>query len=101
MTRRTILIGLLTAGLVWLDTEWSSAQERIRVDGWVQWLGGNTMQVMTGGGTVAVDLRQADQGSYRGLRGGERILVDGVVSSDRRSVIAYGIWRTGAGVEAP
>jgi hypothetical protein len=96
-----MLIGLLAAGLVTFDTEPIAAQERIRLDGWVQWLGSNTMQMTTGGGTVAVDLRQADQGSYRGLRSGDRVLVDGVVSSDRRSVIAYGIWRGGAGVEAP
>lgn len=96
-----MLIALLSAGFMAFATEPSTAQERVRLDGWVQWLSGNTMQLMTGGGTVAVDLRQADQGSYRGLRSGDRILVDGVVSSDRRNVIAYGIRRGGGGVEAP
>jgi hypothetical protein len=56
---------------------------------------------MTGGGTVAVDLRQADQGSYRGLRAGERVIVDGVVATDRRTVIAQDIWRGGEGIESP
>jgi hypothetical protein len=100
MTRRSMLIGLLSCGLVAFDTPAITAQERIRLDGWVQWLGSSSMQVMTGAGTVAVDLRQADQGSYRGLRSGDRIIVDGVVAADRRSVIAHGIWRVG-GVEAP
>lgn len=100
MTRRSLLIGLLSVGLVAFDARTIMAQERIRLDGWVQWLGGNTMQVATGGGTVAVDLRGAEQGSHRGLRTGDRVIVDGVVSTDRRSVIAYGIWRSGA-VEAP
>jgi hypothetical protein len=96
-----MLIGLLSAGFVALETRTSAAQERIRLDGWVQWLGGNTMQVMTGGGTVTVDLRQADQGSHRGLRSGDRIIVDGTVASDRRSVIASGIWRVPTATEAP
>jgi len=96
-----MLIALLSSGLVAFDTQALTAQERVRLDGWVQWLGSNTMQVMTGAGTVAVDLRQADQGSYRGLRTGDRVIVDGVVSTDRRSVIANGIWRSGAGIEAP
>ena len=96
-----MLIGILSAGLVALQTQAVTAQERIRLDGWVQWLGGNTMQVMSGAGTVPVGLRQADQGSYRGLRTGDRVIVDGVVASDRRSVIANGIWRSATGIEAP
>jgi hypothetical protein len=77
------------------------AQQRVRVEGRVQWIGGTSMQVMTSGGTVPVDLRQADQASYRALRNGERVIVDGVVASDRRSVVAREIWRDGDGVESP
>jgi hypothetical protein len=52
------------------------------------------MQVMTdGGSSIAVDLMEADQSTYRGLRSGDRVLIDGVVSSDRRRVIALEIWR--------
>jgi hypothetical protein len=54
------------------------------------------MQVMTWGGSVAVDLRQADQAEHRGLRVGERVVVDGVVAGDRRSVVAQQIWRVGS-----
>ena len=70
----------------------ADAQELVRIDGQVQWVGGPRMQVMTAGGSVAVDLRQADQASHRGLRAGDRVIVDGVVAEDRRSLIAHDIW---------
>ena len=73
----------------------SKAQERVRIDGQVQWVGGTRMQVMTAGGSIAVDLRQADQASHRGLRTGDRVVVDGAVADDRRSLIATDIWRVG------
>jgi hypothetical protein len=76
------------------------AQQWVRVEGRVQWIGGTSMQVMTSGGTVPVDLRQVDQASYRALRHGERVIVDGVVASDRRAVIAREIWRDDA-TESP
>ena len=93
MILRSALLGLLFAGLVVLDMPPGEAQERVRVDGWVQGIAGNTFQLMTGGGSVAIDVRQADQSSYRGLRTGERVIVDGTMSRDRRSVIASTIWR--------
>jgi hypothetical protein len=78
------------------------AQERVRLSGWVQWMGGSRMQVMTDGGTVAVDLRDADQGSYQALRTGERVTIDGVVTADRRMVMAQRIWReSGFDVQSP
>jgi hypothetical protein len=81
------------------------AQPPIRLIGWVQWIGGNRMQVMTDGGSVPVDLRDADQGSYQSLRAGDRVIVDGVVASDRSRVMARTIWREGGdggfGFQAP
>jgi hypothetical protein len=77
------------------------AQPLVRIEGRVQWIGGTSVQVMTSGGTVSIDLRQADQASYRALRNGERVIVDGVVASDRRSIMAREIWRDGDGVESP
>ncbi|HSF06975.1 MAG TPA: hypothetical protein VLG10_14405 [Methylomirabilota bacterium] len=96
-----VCLGLLLFGGKALE-----AQQRIRLAGWVQWIGGTRMQVMTDGGTVAVDLQEADQGSYQGLRSGERIIVDGVVATDRSRVIAREIWRdsgdrSGFGFQAP
>jgi hypothetical protein len=94
------------AGLLLFGVEALEAQQRIRVVGWVQWIGGNRMQVMTDVGTVTVDLHEADQGSYMALRNGERVIVDGVVATDRSRVIARDIWRDGGdrsgfGLQAP
>lgn len=103
--RETIVVGLIGVGLVALGPGGLGAQERIRLAGWVQWVGGTRMQVMTEGGTVAVDLREAAQGSYQGLRPGERVVVDGVVASDRSRVMARDIWRHAdrgdVGIQAP
>ena len=94
---------LLAIGLAGLGAARLEAQERIRIAGWVQWISGTRMQVMTDGGTVAVDLQQAEQASYQALPPGEWVVVDGVVASDRRRVIARDIWRDrgAAGIEAP
>jgi len=68
--------------------------QTIRLVGAVQWITGVKMQVMTdGGSSIAVDLMEAEQSTYRGLRSGDWVLIDGVVSSDRRRVIALEIWR--------
>jgi hypothetical protein len=92
-----VIAACLAVGLQGLQ-----AQERVRVNGWVQWIGGSRMQVMTDGGTVAVDLRDVDQGSYQALRTGERIIVDGTVATDRSRVIARSIWRDPSGdIQAP
>ena len=91
---------LVAAGLT-LGVHGAAAQEPIRVAGFVQWVGGNNMSVMTGVGSVPVDLREADQSSYAGLRAGERIVVDGILTGDRRLVIAREIWRVGSGYESP
>jgi hypothetical protein len=85
---KAVVCALLLAAVVTA----AEGQERVRIDGQVQWVGGNRMQVMTGGGSVAVDLRQADQASHRGLRVGDRVIVDGAVAEDRRSLIARDIW---------
>jgi hypothetical protein len=101
MTRRTVLalpllviavLGIVLAA-VFLPAD---AQEMIRLTGWVQWVSGARMQIMSDGyGSVAIDLRDADQSSYQGLRAGDYVVVDGVVSSDRSRVIARQILRDG------
>jgi hypothetical protein len=79
----------------------AEAQEELRLFGWVQWISSTSMQVMTASGaSVAIDLKEVDQSSYRALRYGEMIVVDGVVSGDRRRIVAREIWRD-AGSEAP
>jgi hypothetical protein len=99
--RRSTVIALLCVGVLVVRPAAADAQEPVRVSGVVQWVSGMAIQVMTGAGTVAVDIREADQSAYRGLRTGERIVVDGAVSSDGRRVIAYSIRRSGESVESP
>ena len=71
-----------------------ASAQAIRIVGAVQWISAEKLQVMTeGGSSLAVDLMEADQSSYRALRPGDWVLIDGVVSSDRRQVIALNIWR--------
>jgi hypothetical protein len=92
--RRSTVIALLCVGVLVVRPAAADAQEPVRVSGVVQWVSGMAIQVMTGAGTVAVDIREADQSAYRGLR-------TGVVSSDGRRVIAYSIRRSGESVESP
>ena len=73
------------------------AQEPVRVIGWVQWVAANKMQIVgDGGGSVAIDLTEADQSSYRGLRMGELVYVDGYVAPDRSRIMARNVWRNSA-----
>ena len=71
-----------------------ASAQAVRLVGAVQWVSGERMQVITdAAGPVTVDLKEADQSSYRALRSGDWVLVDGVMASDRRRVIALEIWR--------
>ncbi len=84
--------GLL--GLVLLPVVTAQAQRPVRFAGSVQWIAGTRMQLMLdSGASVAVDLTEADQSSYQGLSNGDLVVVDGVVSSDRRRIVAYELWR--------
>jgi len=96
VSRRLLAVPVGCALACLLGLTASDAQEQIRISGTVQWSGAGRMQVMSdAGGSVAVDLREAGQESYRGLRVGERVIVDGVVTTDRRRVVAHDIWRYG------
>jgi hypothetical protein len=85
---------MLQAAVVMLAPTPAFAQQPARVQGMVQWISARSMQLMTeSGASVAVDLIEADQSNYRGLRPGDWVLVDGVLSPDRRRVVAREIWR--------
>lgn len=89
---------LLGVAVLALGVATAEAQEPIRIVGWVQWTSGNRMQVVTdGGGSINVDLTQVDQSSYRALRPGELVYVDGTVSPERNRIIAREIWRNAGG----
>ena len=88
---RSIVAAALLLGFV---TVAAQAQGMLRFVGSVQWIAGNSMQVMTDtGASVVVDLTQADQSSYRGLRTGDAVVVDGYLSADRRRIVAEELWR--------
>ena len=71
----------------------TSAQQRMNVHGWVQWISGTRMQVTTDDGlSLAVDLNRIDQRAYQGLKNGDGVTVNGVVASDRSRLMAQGIW---------
>ena len=91
---RAWLGALLGTTLLFVTASPIDAQQTIRAVGLVQWIAGSRMQlIMEDGSGLAVDLTEADQSSYRGLRNGEWVVVDGVVSPDRRRIIAQDIWR--------
>jgi hypothetical protein len=85
-------VALVCAALLTLATGLPEAQERARLEGWIQWISGTRMQVWTGTASFGVDLRDADQSEYRWLRQGDRVLVDGVVATDRSRILARTIW---------
>jgi len=101
ISARSLAAAAVVAAGLTLGVDAARAQEPVRVAGFVQWVGGNTMSVMTGVGSVPIDLREADQSSYAGLRAGERIVVDGILTGDRSRVIARDIRRAGGGYESP
>ena len=83
----------------------AAAQPPVRFAGSVQWVSATTMAVTTELGTsIVVELRQADQSTYRGLRTGDWVLIDGTLSRDGRHVIARDIRRDdgrGAWTQSP
>jgi alpha-beta hydrolase superfamily lysophospholipase len=91
------------------------AQQPLRIDGMVLWASGQTLTLQSDlppatwyqivgpylipvpgpRPTVTVDLHQLAQSDYAFLREGERVSVIGVVSSDRRRLIATSLIRGG------
>jgi hypothetical protein len=63
-----------------LSASAAGAQHRVRFHGYVQWIAGSKMVLWTdAGASVTVDLSEADQDSYRGLTGGDRVRVEAEV----------------------
>ena len=74
----------------------AGAQEQVvRVDGLVQWIGGQQMVVQADTGpSVGVDLASVPQDEYAGLGVRDRVAVIGRVSPDGRRVIGTSIMRS-------
>jgi len=77
----------------------TAAEERVvRVDGLVQWIGGEQMVVQADTGpAVGVDLTSVPQDEYAGLGVRDRVAVIGKVSPDGRKVIGTAIMRSERG----
>jgi len=67
----------------------------VRVDGLVQWIGGQQMVVQADRGpSVGVDLVSVPQDEYAGLGVRDRVAVIGVVSPDGRRLLGTSIVRS-------
>jgi hypothetical protein len=86
--RRLLFVALLALGFGWLVGP-AGAQQRIVINGYVQWIDGSRMQVIADSGySISVSLDQVALDEYRTIRGGDRVRVFGFVPPDRRRVIA-------------
>ena len=74
----------------------AAAQEQlVRIDGRVQWIGGQQMVVQADTGpSVGVDLTSVPQDEYAGLNVRDRVAVIGMISPDGRHVIGTSITRS-------
>jgi len=85
-----MLVGL---GLALLPAG-ATAQQRIVITGFVQWIDGTKMQVMADTGySINVNIDRISQDEYNTMRGGDRVRVFGFVTPDRSRVIAERIDR--------
>jgi hypothetical protein len=69
----------------------------MQVEGWVQWVAADRMQlVLDNGLSISVDLTRVPQSQYQGLGPGQRdrVMVVGVIAPDNRRFIASSVTRT-------
>jgi hypothetical protein len=97
MMRKSISVAFMAFALALSPacspTPVAAAQEQmVRVDGLVQWIGGQQMIVQADTGpSVGVDLTSVPQDEYAGLGVRDRVAVIGMVSPDGRRVIGTSI----------
>src|SRR5262245_20800590 len=77
----------------------------IQVEGWVQWVSADRMQlVLDNGLSISVDLTRVPQSQYQGLGPGQRdrVLVIGNIAPDNRRFIATSVTRMSSwGYQSP
>ena len=102
IARRSALILGLAAVLLWLALPGpAAAQPRVRFEGRLLWISGNTMAVAVNDGpSVTIDLKDVPQGDYAGLEEGEWVLVLAQYSQDRRRLYGLAVGRY-SGFQAP
>ena len=94
------LIGLVLASA---STPVSAQGQYLQVEGWVQWVSAQRLQlVLDNGLSISVDLTRMPQDQYQGLNARDRVSVVGVVSSDNRRLVAASVSRVETwGSQAP
>jgi 4-amino-4-deoxy-L-arabinose transferase-like glycosyltransferase len=94
--KRIVALGLLLLALLTVMTPAAAQGQRLQVEGWVQWLSAQRLQlVLDNGLSISIDLTRVPQDQYRGLSPGmrDRVSVIGVVSQDNRRLIASSVTR--------
>src|SRR5213596_430447 len=100
MTKKGMSVAFLALALAFSPacspTPVAAAQEQVvRVDGLVQWIGGQQMVVQADTGpSVGVDLTGVPQDEYAGLGVRDRVAVIGTVSPDGRRVLGTSVVRS-------
>jgi hypothetical protein len=93
-------VALVVAGLVALVcvvVPGVGQAQYMQVEGWVQWVAADRMQlVLDNGLSISVDLTRVPQSQYQGLGPGQRdrVMVVGVIAPDNRRFIASSVTRT-------
>ncbi len=97
-----LVVFALALGLAGPVAPTGAEEQIIRVDGLVQWIGGQQMIVQADTGlSVDVDLASVRQDEYAGLGVRDRVAVTGMVSPDGRRLIGTSIVRSPRAREAP
>ena len=103
IARRVALLLLLAGAMLALGfPEPADAQPRVRFEGRLLWVSGNTMAVAVNDGpSVTIDLKEVPQSDYAGLEEGEWVMVLAQYSQDRRRLFGLSVTRYAGGYEAP
>ena len=104
--KRVGLLIIVALALAWAVVPAAAQGQYVQVEGWVQWLSADKLQlVLDNGLSISVDLTRVPQSQYQSLGPGqrERVSVVGVVSADNRRLIASSVTRMdrGGGFQAP
>ena len=100
--RRAPLILLLAVVLLSLAMPGPADAQRVRFEGRLLWISGNTMAVAVNDGqsSVTINLGNVPQSDYQGLEEGEWIMVLAEYSRDRRNLLGLSVTRY-SGFQAP
>jgi len=90
-----VLFALVALVVVLLAASVDAENAPVHLIGAVQWIGGLGMALaLDTGGSIRIDLTGVGLTDYQGLTSGDRVVVTGVLSTQRDRVIATAIART-------